>query len=520
MLGDQDLLSVQKTSQRKFIALSIVILLISIALRIWPLPGTWLWSDEIFSVSLAEAGFWKALLGTLRHDLHPPVYYLQLVPWAAIFSSDAGLVLNSVFWDIARTVITMAVLYRMYGRNAALIGGLASAFLGAALYNSENLRMYAMMGFAVVASWALTERIFSPSRTVLWRDVGALFFMQILIVGSHGAGPLFVVYTMMHGAVLLWSERRSGWRPYYPWLAAQALIAMIGLGVMLNGVLRETTHYQIDWSWNGVLFPLGFISAGTTLPYSGAPGLFAATVVTVAIIALAMTHSMARRIALIYVVAPIIIALLVSATVKPIYGFRVFYTSAVFIPILLGILLGTPGGRTSQAGRAIAISCLLAVIGFGIHQRLEYRKEHDYPALAARLKADLQPGDLVVQIRQPATAWALGRYLIGPGWGDIMRVQHPDSDKWKQLFAKLGQQVRSLFAAETDRMRYGDTVIALGEPASNALIPDAKRVWVLSTFAYASDAVPEVLNAQKPDACWDFRGAYLCRYDQAQMKAD
>lgn len=60
---------------------SLAIAVMALALRIMPLSNTWLWSDEIFSASLAEAGFVKALLGTIRHDPHPPVYYLQLVPW-------------------------------------------------------------------------------------------------------------------------------------------------------------------------------------------------------------------------------------------------------------------------------------------------------------------------------------------------------------------------------------------------------------------------------------------------------
>ena len=112
---------------------SLAIAVMALALRIMPLSNTWLWSDEIFSASLAEAGFVKALLGTVRHDLHPPVYYLQLVPWTSVFPGDRGLLLNSVMWDMARLAMTMFALWRISGPGAALIGGLAGAFLGSSL---------------------------------------------------------------------------------------------------------------------------------------------------------------------------------------------------------------------------------------------------------------------------------------------------------------------------------------------------------------------------------------------------
>lgn len=496
-----------------FLILTAAIAILALLLRLLPLSGSWLWSDEIFSASLAGAGFAKALLGTIRHDLHPPAYYLQLVPWATVFPSDRGILLNSVMWDMARLAITMIALYRIAGAGAAMIGGLSGAFLGSSLYNAENLRMYAMMGFAIIAAWVLTEKIFARTGRPSWRDGMLLLVLQIMIAGAHGAGPFFVSFTVLHG-MTLWFQRKGSWREHLPWLCAQMATGIISLLVIANGAVRATEHYRIGWSWQEIFTPLAFMSAGTTFSGNTA-GLLIPAALTCMIILLGLAIRPARRVTLIYVLAPIALSLLVSAVAKPIYGFRTLACAAVFIPVILGICFAEMQRTSSRAGQFLVTAFTLCTVIFGMHQRIFYEKGHDYPALAAYLRAQLQPGDVILQYHQPATAWALGRYLIGPGWGDIMRVQHPDSDKWDRLFARLGPGVRTAFKAETDRMQYKGIPIGLGEQAANELVPKAGRVWVAATFVYDDYAVPAILRSRKPDACMDFRGAYLCRYDRA-----
>lgn len=490
---------------------TMAIMLIALILRITPLANTWLWSDEIFSASLAEAGFVKAFLGTIRHDLHPPVYYLQLVPWAAVLPGDRGLLLNSVMWDMARLAMTMFALWHISGPRAALIGGLAGTFLGSGLYNAENLRMYAMMGFSIVAAWHLTEKIFTRSEKVSWRDGMILMILQVMIVGAHGAGPFFACFVVLHG-IVMWLQIKGGWRDRLPWLCAQAVTGIAGLLVVVNGAVRATEHYRIDWTWQEILTPLGFMSAGTTLFGSTFNILIPATL-TCMIIALGFMVSASRKVTVIYVIAPIVLSLVVSALVKPIYGFRILACAAVFLPIILGIGFSELRGGKSRTGQAVVMILTLGIIGFGIHQRVFYEKYHNYPALASYLKEQSKPGDVILQYHQPATAWALGRYLVGPGWGDIMSVQHPDSEKWDRMFAKIGPGVQRIFKPETDRMRYEDIEIGLGERAANELVPEAKRVWVVATFTYDDGAVPGILRSRNPDICMSFRGAYLCRYD-------
>jgi hypothetical protein len=133
--------------------------------------------------------------------------------------------------------------------------------------------------------------------------------------------------------------------------------------------------------------------------------------------------------------------------------------------------------------------------------------------LVAHLRDALQPGDVILQARQPATAWALGRYLVGPGWGDVLQVQHPVNEKWEKLFARLGPTVANVFAAETDRMTYDGTIIGLGEIAANELVPAARRAWVVTSFVYNLEATPEILRSLDPASCKEFRGAFLCLYD-------
>lgn len=235
--------------------------------------------------------------------------------------------------------------------------------------------------------------------------------------------------------------------------------------------------------------------------------------VTVGIILIGLASRGARRIAAIYVLTPVLLAILLTATVKPIYGFRTLLCAAVFLPVILGLAASEVVRQGNRVGQAFVGVALLGLVVFGIHQRVHYSKAHDYRAMAAYLRANLQPGDIILQRHQPATAWALGRYVVGPGWGDIMQVQHPDRPKWRELFQRLGPGFASVFRAETDRIRSGDVVIGLGDPAAAELASKANRIWVAATFRYDDGATPEVLQGREPVACEAFRFAFLCQYD-------
>src|SRR5690242_5025221 len=86
--------------------LSVEILIVSAALltglvlRVHGLTADGLWLDEMWEATFAQLGVKDALVAVARLDVHPPLHYLQLNAWAALFGrTDAALLANSVFWS-------------------------------------------------------------------------------------------------------------------------------------------------------------------------------------------------------------------------------------------------------------------------------------------------------------------------------------------------------------------------------------------------------------------------------------
>src|ERR1051325_8835270 len=75
-------------------------------------------------------------------DVHPPLYFLSMIPWAAIAgTSEAALRFPSVVWS----ELTVAVLYRLVhellGRRAALLAGLVAALSVFGVVYAQEARM-------------------------------------------------------------------------------------------------------------------------------------------------------------------------------------------------------------------------------------------------------------------------------------------------------------------------------------------------------------------------------------------
>ena len=81
-------------------ALTAVLLLASLSLRIWGLTREPAWLDEVYTVQLSE-GSWTHILETNAADVHPPTYYLGLRQWRQAFGSELATLRGySVAWSL------------------------------------------------------------------------------------------------------------------------------------------------------------------------------------------------------------------------------------------------------------------------------------------------------------------------------------------------------------------------------------------------------------------------------------
>jgi mannosyltransferase len=168
----------------------IVALIMAFAVRLMA-RGDHLSSDEIYGATFANLGLWDVVVGSLRFDLHPPLYYLQIAVWALPSTADSWLLLNSLIWNLIALIGLYVAARRVFSESVAVTAALLFAVMPMSIQYANQLRMYALMMALAVAAWYALERLASDSDD---QRLGALAVLAELgIVYSHATGFLMIV---------------------------------------------------------------------------------------------------------------------------------------------------------------------------------------------------------------------------------------------------------------------------------------------------------------------------------------
>lgn len=185
--------------------MAVVVVAAGIVARFAAAP-TPLWLDEALSVNLASLPPGE-LFSALRHDGHPPFYYLVLHGWVALVG-DGDLAVRSLsgVFAVASLPLTWLVARR---RGGPTVASLALVVTGASPYAvryATETRMYSLVMFEVLVGWLLVEDLFA-GRPARWRApalavvCGALVLTHYWGLFLAGAVGLFVLATW-------WRDRR------------------------------------------------------------------------------------------------------------------------------------------------------------------------------------------------------------------------------------------------------------------------------------------------------------------------
>ncbi len=140
-----------------------LIISIGLALRLHNLTYHSLWFDEAVSVYWARQSLPRILeVGfTLVEDRLPPLYYLTLKGWAAIFDfSEFSVRLPSVFYGVLLIPATASLATMLFNRRVALFAALLVTFNPFLIWYSQEARMYApAVLFGALTVWAFLQLV-------------------------------------------------------------------------------------------------------------------------------------------------------------------------------------------------------------------------------------------------------------------------------------------------------------------------------------------------------------------------
>ena len=426
-----------------------------------------LWLDEALSVDIARLPIGD-IPAALRHDGHPPLYYVLLHGWMQVFG-EGDIAVRALSGVLAIAALPLAWLAgrRAGGRAAGWwMLGLFALSPFAVRYATET-RMYALVSLLVLGGYLLVRRALDEPR--LSRLVPVAVVSGLLLL-THYWALWFLAAVVV---VLGWHGRRS---PPFRTVAIAVLAGGIFLLPWLPSMLSQSAHTGTPWA--DPVRPTTMVTV--SLSDLGGGDYAEAVLLGFALLALFVVGLAGRaiddeRLELdvrgapgVRLEAAVVGLTLIIATAAGYITHTTFASRYIAVVMPLFLLVAAVGAARLP-GRMVplaALAGLLALGGIGsLHNVVTERTEAG--VIADAVKAGAQPGDVVV-ICPDQLGPALHRQLPAsmtqltyPSLGS------PDLVDWRD-YAKRNKAA--------DPARFVDAVVsrASGAPA----------VWLVASGSY------------------------------------
>lgn len=450
-----------------------LVLVVAVALALRVVQRSPLWLDEALSVNIAmppEGG----LVEALRHDGHPPLYYVLLQAWMDVFGSGrtAARALSGVI-GLALVPLSFVAAGRIGGRRAAWSAALVVALNPFVLRYATEARMYELVMVLALAGWLLADHALDRPRPHLLAGLAAVtgallwtHYWGIWLTAAAGLGLLvraglafrrgerrrMRASLAVAGALVVGGLMFLPWLPHLlyqaghtgtPWAepslpTEMAAMSLLDLG---GGVAGESVLLAAMFAVLLVSGLFGRPTGATTveLDLRTRPEVRRAAILVVSTLGLAAAISWASGAAYasryFSVVAPLVLVL-VGVGLSRIRG-AVAFRIVLAVVLLLGAVAGTRAAVTrprTQAGEiADAIDARAATAGDPF---VLVCPDQLGPALSRELSADtalvrypdLQPADLVdwvdyqARLDAASPAEVVTRLLDQAGGADVWLV--------------------------------------------------------------------------------------------------
>ncbi len=155
-------------------------------LRLFLIGNKSIWLDEAFSIVISQRSLPDLLSMVVRTDTHPPLYYMLLKIWLLFGSSEVqARSLSAVFSIAAIPLMYMVASSLFEDRRAGLLGAAILAFSPFQIWYAQEVRMYAMLTFFVLASAYFFLQALKQGAPVFW--AGYVVTTSLALYTDNGA---------------------------------------------------------------------------------------------------------------------------------------------------------------------------------------------------------------------------------------------------------------------------------------------------------------------------------------------
>lgn len=397
------------------------VLLLALVTRLYRMTWPALWTDEGFSMGLAQATVPDLFLGT-AHDLHPPLFYLLLKAWILPGWSAWYLRLLPALWGVAIVVLAYLVGCRLLGRAVGAWAGFYLALSPIQQYYGRQLRMYLMLVFLVSLSAYLCWLWVTERRPWSWSGY-ILVTLAALYTQNVGLFILPVENLIVLAAVA--AGRR--WRLLLPWITAQLLI-LIGFLPWAPVLLHQAAAQVTTWIHRAtvqdlhtffpfVLFGQPYLETNADLWRTAAYTWLGAVLTQAAVVYLARGRPQRPNGAFLWGW----FLLLTAVTFTAVMSLPLFQEKQLLaISVPLALLAGMGTASLPRPGRVVAAVAFLALAWPGLRYVYTQEVVQDWRSLAAYMGSQAEPDDVVI-INPGAAQPTLDLYLQAP----LRRIGYP-----------------------------------------------------------------------------------------------
>jgi mannosyltransferase len=462
-----------------------------------------LWLDEALGVNIARLPM-GSMTSALRHDGHPPLSYVVLHGWMALFGTgDVAVRAFSGVISAATLPLAYVAGHRLGGRRVAWISVALLAASPFALRYATEARMYALVSFLALAAWLAADRAQRDGPTL----------PRLVLVSVTVAALLWThywgVWLVLAGAVLLaWQARHAERRA-----AATRVLLAVGVGVVaflpwLPVLIDQVRNTGTPWGRTRSPFAIAAVTVnalGGTPDTDHGARMFEGEVYGIALVVLIVLGTIgvhrwtARRLT---ALAALTIALgglgcVLSATA---FASRYAAVAAPFFVLAAAVALAGLSDRAALVGVAAALA-----FGALFTARNVREPRSQLPDLVAIVNARAAPGDVVVYCPDqlgPAGSRGLRADLVGLAYPTLGDPRFVD---WRDYSDRNGR---------ADPLRVASTV--LGRAAGH-------DIWLMSrggyrTFGDQCERLQGALETARPHELVQAAGAVDATLELAALE--
>lgn len=377
------------------------ILALAAAVRFYGITRPYMWFDEAFSVQLSAYPPSLIWFHT-GHDLHPPLYYLLLHGWMAIFGQGVLAVRAlSALAGVVSVGLGVWLMRLIASTRVALLSGLLLALFPVAVLFSQEARMYALLGvFLLGATLALVYWINQP------KQHRYLVLYVLLMTAAFYTHYFAVLCALSHWVYLLVLRVTRPNEPHYfnrlAWWMANTAIVLLYIPWLFS-LVDMILHFKNVQAAGSISWLLPLTSY--TLPSSiwafltlkKAHTLYWAVYWPLPLLIMGVAgwvtlrdHSRYKFFSLIgiYFFMPLL-TLMALSFIVPTFMERYVVFAALGLPMILAVAIG----RLESRSRVLALAAVIAILGvqaLGLAMNYRQQQDLDYPR-----NAQLEPFEQV-----------------------------------------------------------------------------------------------------------------------------